>query len=59
MTSTSPPPFGQPSVTLGASLSLVRGLYLILITRFDVLSLLFKLLNVILYSKTLIFVIFF
>ena len=41
------------NVTLGASLSLVRGLYLILMTHYDVLSLLFKLLNVIVYLKIL------
>ena len=34
-------------------LSLVRGLYLNLMTHYDVLSLLFKLLNLILYLKTL------
>ena len=39
----------QINVTLGASLSLVRGLYMISMTRYDVLSLLFKLLNLILY----------
>ena len=41
------------NVTLGASLSLVRGLYLISMTHYDVLSLLFKLLNLIFYLKTL------
>ena len=40
-------------MTLGASLSLVRGLYLISMTHYDVLSLLFKLLNLNLYFKTL------
>ena len=40
-------------VTLGASLSLVRGHYLISMTHYDVLFLLFKLLNLILYLKTL------
>ena len=49
----SPPSFQQNNVTLGASLSLVRGLYLISMTHYDVLSLLFKLLNLILYLKTL------
>ena len=44
----------QNNVTLGASLSLVRGLSLISRTHYDVhRSLLFKLLNLILYSKTL------
>ena len=43
----------QNNVTLGASWSLVRGLYLISLTHYDVLSLLFKLLNLILYLKTL------
>ena len=53
MTSASPPTFWQNNVTLGASLSLVRGLYLISMTHYDVLSLLFKLLNLILYLKRL------
>ena len=53
MTSTSPPAFRQNNVTLGASLSLVRGLYLISMTHYDVLSLLFKLLNLILYFKNI------
>ena len=53
MTSASPPAFRQNNVTLGASLSLVRGLYLISMTHYDVLPLLFKLLNLILYQKTL------
>ena len=44
----------QPNnVTSGASLSLVRGLYLFSTTHSDVLSLLFKLLNLISYLKTL------
>ena len=45
MTSASPPAFRQNNVTLEAFASLVRGLYLISMTRYDVLSLLFKLLN--------------
>ena len=53
MTSASPPAFRQNNVTLGASLSPVRGLYLFSMTRYDVLSLLFKLLDLILYLKTL------
>ena len=40
-------------MTLGASLSLLRGLYLISMTYYDVLSLLYELLNLILYLKTL------
>ena len=40
-------------MTLGASLSLVRGLYMISMTRYDVPSLFFKLLNLILYFKKL------
>ena len=43
----------QNNVTLGASLSPVRGLYPLLMAHYDVLSLLFKLLNLILYLKTL------
>ena len=42
----------QNNVTLGDSLSLVRGLYLISMTHYDVLSLLFKILNLILYLET-------
>ena len=42
----------QNNVTLGA-LSLERGLYLISMTHYDVLSSLFKLLNFILYLKAL------
>ena len=51
MTSASLPAFRQNNVTLGASLSLVRGLYLISMTHYDVLSLLFKLLNLNIYFK--------
>ena len=43
MTSASPPAFWQNSVTLGAYVSLVRGLYMISMTHYDVLSLIFKL----------------
>ena len=43
----------QNNVTTWASLSLVRGLYIISMTHYDVLSLLFKLLNLILYLRTL------
>ena len=53
MTSASPPAFRQNNVTLGAFVSLVRGLYLILMAHYDVLSLLFKLLKLILYLKRL------
>ena len=53
MTSASPPVFQQNNVTLGASLSLVRGLYLILLTHYDVLSFLFKLLNLNLYLRNI------
>ena len=54
MTSISLPAFRQNNVTLGASVSLVRGLYQISMTHYDVLSVLFKLLNLILYLKILI-----
>ena len=53
MTSACPPAFQQNIVTLGASLSLVSGLHLVSMTHYDVLSLFFKLLNLILYFKTL------
>ena len=43
----------QNNVTLGASLSLVRGIYLISMTHYGVLSLIFKILNLILYFKKL------
>ena len=43
----------QNSVTLGAPLSLVRGLHLISMTRYDELSLLFKLLSLSIYLKPL------
>ena len=36
------PDFRQNNVTLGASLSLVRGLYLVSMTHYDVLSLFFQ-----------------
>ena len=60
VTSASPPTFWKNNVTLGASLSLVRGHYMISMTHYDLLSMLFKLLNLILYLKKLnvIFVIF-
>ena len=52
MPSASSPTFRQTNVTIEASLSLVRGLSLISMTNlYDVLSLLFKLLNFILYLK--------
>ena len=40
------------NVTLEASLSLVLGLYLIPMTHYDVLSMSFKILNLILYLET-------
>ena len=51
MESASPPAIWQKNVTLGASLSLIRGLKVIPMTHYDVLSLLFKFLNLILYLK--------
>ena len=45
------PDFRQNNVTLGASLSLVRGLYLVSMTHYDVLSLFSKLLSLILNVK--------
>ena len=53
MPSAFPPAFRQINVILGASLPLLRGLNLILMTNYDMLSLLFKRLNLILYLKTL------
>ena len=50
--SASSPAFRQNNVTLETFVSLVRGLYLISMTHYDVLSLLFKLLNLNLYLKT-------
>ena len=56
MTSASPPAFWENDVTLGASLSLVRGINLISMTHYERLSLLLKLLNLILYSKIMILI---